>query len=224
MLTAEETYKNILLKVNKNDTNADVDISKAEFVILYKEQKDRWLREKIAVYQSSDGVEEIEELQVKHKELKKVLTQDGFVVFELPENYFAYISSYSYCSDKDCSGVIVRHYNFKPKNENMLLENTNTQPSLEFEETVVDLSEDKLFVYKKDFSVDKTLLNFYRSVGEIDLEGYIKLDGTPSTNINPDISDINVDEILNRCAKEIIRRYENPDKFAFADERLKKEN
>lgn len=219
-----EAYKRLLLKINKNDTNADIDISKGEFVLLYNEQKDRWLKEKISAHQSNDGVEDLLEIQVKHKELDLYSVENEYGIFSLPENFFSYLSSYSYCSDAVCSGVVVRHFPFKPRNENMLLENTNTQPSLDFEETVVDLSDNKLFVYRKDFSVDKTFLNYYRAVGKIDIEGYRHLDGTPSVNIDPDLIDVYVDEILNRCATEIIRRYENPDGFQLAKDRTQTED
>lgn len=222
-MTAQEAYKRLLLKVNKNDTNADIDISRGEFVLLYNEQKDRWLVEKIHEKQSTDEVFDLEPVQVKNKRLQKLNALSLYTTFSLPSNYFDYISSYSICSDGSCSSIVVRNYPFKPKNENTLLESSNMQPDLEFEQTVVDLSEGKIFVYKKDFEVEDVFLNYYRPVGEIDLDGYIRLDGTPSTNKNPDIPDVMVDEILNRCAKEIIRRYQSPDGFQLAAERLLKE-
>jgi hypothetical protein len=219
-MTAIEAYKKFLLKINKNDTNSDVDISKGEFVLLYNEQKDKWLSEKISQKESELGIQDLAELQVKHKELEFSMSGAGYVYFFLPKDYFSYISSYSHCSDETCKGVIVRHFPIKPKNENMLLENANTEPSLEFEETVVDLSGNSIIVYTKDFIVDRTLLNYYREVGKIDLAGYRKLDGNLSSDVHPDISDNSVDEILNRCAKEVIRRYENPEGFQLAHERI----
>lgn len=222
-MTSAEAYKELLLKVNKNDTNADIDISKGEFVLLYNRQKDIWLSEKIDTKQFIDDIQDLESIQVKHKSLTKIATKESYVTFELPANYFSYISSYSKVSQQQCGGITLRHYPFKPKNENTLLENTNFEPDLEFEQTIVDLSEGKLFVYRKDFEIDKTFLNYYRTVGAIDIEGYRKLDGSFSINIDPDLPDKYTDEILNRCAKEIIRRYENPDGFALADERVKSE-
>lgn len=218
-----EAYKRLLLKINKNDTNSDIDISKGEFVLLYKEQKDRWLQEKIGGKESTEDIQDLEEVQVKHFQLQSDILNDRYVAYILPDNFFSYISSYSFCSKENCNGVLISHYPFKPKNENMLLESANTEPSFEYEETVVDLSSGKLYVYKKDFEIDSTFANYYREVGEIDIEGYRRLDGTQSTNIDPDLSDVYVDEILNRCAKEIIRRYENPDGFALAEERVAKE-
>jgi hypothetical protein len=44
-MTSVEAFKRFQLKINKNDTNTDVDINRGEFVLLYNEQKDVWLRE-----------------------------------------------------------------------------------------------------------------------------------------------------------------------------------
>lgn len=223
-MTAIEAYKKFLLKINRNDTNSDIDINKGEFVLLYNEQKDVWLKNEIKQGQSNDDVEDIEEVQVKHFPLPKSLDAVGYSTFKLPDNFFSYISSYSHCSNSDCQDVIVYHYPFKPRNENMLLENANTSPSLEYEETVVDLSDNKLFVYKKDFDVDSAFINYYREVGKIDISGYRRLDGTQSTDIHPDLSDVYVDEIINLCALEVIRRYENPDGFQLAQHRVQTED
>lgn len=219
-MQSREAFKQLLLKINKNDTNSDIDISKGEFVLLYNVEKDRWLREKIDKDESSIDIQDLQELQVKHKPLDKVKNEVEYSIFDLPENYFDYVSSYSYANRGDCESAILRHFPIKPKNENMLLENANSEPSLEYEETIVDLSENKLFVYRDDFDINKVILNYYKKVGAIDIAGYRKLDGSLSTDIDPDISDRLVDQILNRCAKEIIRRYENPDGFQLAQERL----
>lgn len=219
-MQSAEAYKRFLLKINKNDTNTDIDISKGEFVLLYNEQKDVWLKKMIEAKETNFSAFDLERLQVKHKELSLATSTEMYSTFSLPDNFFDYISSYSRCSSSGCKDVVVAHYPFKPKNENMLLKDANNEPSLDYEETIVDLSDSKLFVYKKDFSVDSTYLNYYRKVGAIDIAGYRKLDGTPSENIDPDIDDIDVDEILNRCAKEVIRRYENPEGFQLAQERI----
>lgn len=219
-MTSRETFKRLLLKVNKNDTNADIDISKGEFVLLFNEQAKRWLKTKLNEKENVIDVQDLAEIQVKFAPLTKLDENNEYAIFQLPSNFFNYASSYSVCSDTNCSGVRVFNIPYKPLNENMLLEDWNSQPSLDFEETLVDLSEGKLFVFKSNFTVDQCLLNYYRSVIDIDIEGYIHIDGTPSTNIDPDVQDQYVDEIVDRCALEIIRRYENPDGFQMAKERI----
>jgi hypothetical protein len=223
-MTAIEAYKRLLLKINKNDTNSDIDISKGEFVLLFNEQKDRWLKEEIDEKSGDIDIQDLADVQVKYAPLTKTKDADRYSVFTLPTNFFNYVSAYAKCSNEDCSDVVVGCYPFKPKNENMLLEDANWQPSLEYEETVVDLSGNSIYVYRKDFNIDEVFLNYYREVGKIDVSGYRKLDGTESTDIHPDISDVYVDEILNRCAREIITRYENPDGYQLASERVKEED
>jgi hypothetical protein len=219
-MTSVEAFKRLLLKVNKNDTNTDIDISKGEFVLLFNEQSKRWLKTKLNEKSSVIDIQDLAEIQVKFAPLEKLDENDEYAVFQLPANFFNYASSYSVCSKGNCKGVRIFNFPFKPLNENMLLEDENNKPSFELEETVVDLSEGKIFVFKNNFTVDNVLLNYYRSVIDIDVEGYIRLDGKQSTNIDPDIQDQYVDEVLDRCALEIIRRYENPDGFQMAKERI----
>jgi len=159
-MQSSEAYKHLLLKVNKNDTNSDIDISKGEFVLLYNEQRLVWEQEKISAKESTLSIQDLQEIQVKYLPLIQANIGEGYVAYTLPDNYFSYISSYSYSSKDNCSEVVLRHYPIKPKNENMLLESTNTEPSFEYEETIVDLSSGKLYVYKKDFDIDKTFLTY----------------------------------------------------------------
>ena len=59
----------------------------------------------------------------------------------------------------------------------------------------------------------------------IDIEGYIKVDGSNSTTINQDDLDKeSIKEIINRCALETIRVYENPQGFQLAQQRIQSEN
>lgn len=215
-----EAYKSFLLKINKNDTNSDIDITKGEFVLLYNEQKDVWLSEGISNLFTDKSYHDVSELLVKHVELVKSATKEQYDIFEYPEDLFDYVTSYSICSKDGCGDIIVRNFYLTPEDENTLLENVNYSPDIEFEETVVDLSGTQIFVYKKDFNIDKVFLTYYREVGKIDIAGYRKVDGTQSTDIHPDVSDMFVEQIINRCAKEVIRRYENPDGFQLAQERI----
>src|ERR1044072_282060 len=120
-MTSVEAFKRFQLKINKNDTNTDVDINRGEFVLLYNEQKDIWLNEKIEAYESSDDVQDLQEVQVKYKPLELSYNEKDYDVFKLPGDFFSYINSYSICTDGSCPEVIVRHLPIKPKNENMLL-------------------------------------------------------------------------------------------------------
>lgn len=222
-MTSTEAYKKLLLKINKNDTNADIDISKGEFVLLFNEQSIKWLSQKISGKESTKNAQDLQELYIKSKSLQRAMSYKAYEVFLLPKDFFSYIASYSLAGDTGCSSIRLSNYPFKPANENMLLEDANSIPSLEYEETIVDLSEGCLYVYKDKFFVEEQFLSYYKEPLKIDLPGYIRIDGSQSINTDPDLVDINVDEVLDRCALEIIRRYENPDGFQLAQERLQQE-
>lgn len=223
MATAYEAYKRFLLKINKNDTNSNINISKAEFVLLYKEQKRVWLNDKLTQDSDNIKINHLAELLIKDKELVKSSNDNNSTSFILPENYFLFDSSYSLANKGQCQRPII-NWLVKSKNINVLLQDSNSSPSFEYEETICILSEKKLVIYKTDFEIQKAYLSYYREPIDIDLEGYEKLDGTPSTTINPDIEDQNLEEILNRCAMEVVRNYENQEAAQMAKDRIASEN
>lgn len=222
-MTAQQAYKEFLLKINKNDTNTNVHISKANFVIYYNQQAQVYVREKIISKGDNTEINDLDVLLVVDKPLILVDNKDLYTIFELPQDYFDIVSSYSIAKKDECSGRILYNWNMKPKNRNVLLANTNTKPSFEYEETYIQLSDFKLLVFTDNFEIEKQFLTYYRIPRAIDLKGYQKLDGSQSIDIDPDMPDIQVNEILNRCAIEVIRSYENPEGFQLAKDRLSQE-
>jgi hypothetical protein len=223
-MKAIELYKNFLLKINKNDTNSNISISKGEFVILYNEQKKVWLAEKVKNKSNDIDIHDLERLYVKDKEIKKSKSDSNSSHFELPVDFYIYDSSYSLAKKGKCVREIV-NWLVKPRNVNILLGDTNNSPSFEYEETICIVSQNHLVVYKDEFDVNKVYISYYKEPIDIDIEGYIKFDGTMSTDIDPiDLDTKSISEIINRCAIETIRIYENPEGFGLAQNRIQTEN
>lgn len=219
-MTALEAYKNFLLKINKNDTNRNVRIGKGTFVLMYNEQADIWLANKLDRDNDSSEKNDISELLIHDEELTLFKQNTSFDEFSTPLDLFEYESSYSIACKGRCKERKLYNWDFKTKNKNVLFQDENNNPSFEYEQTLVNLSGDKLLVFKTDFSIDKQYLTYYRRPRQIDIEGYTKVNGQPSKNVDPDISDKSVNEIINRCSIEVIRSYENPEGFALAKDRL----
>ena len=222
-MTSSEAYKEFLLKLNKNDSNTNINVSKGEFVLRYNEIRLFWLAEKLKSKEDSDEIHDLSELLEEDKPLSFIKKGPRAYQFKLPTEFFNYVSSYSLATRKKCSERTLYNWLVKPRNVNTLLKDENNNPSFDYEETIAIISEDKLKVYYNDFKIDKVFLTYYREPGKIDIEGYIKLDGTYSANINPDISDSLVYEILNRIVLEVARSYENPEGYSLAADRLKQE-
>jgi len=222
-MTSKEAYKRFLLKVNKNDSNSNIRISKGEFVITFNEMKRTWLSENLIDKASSHKIHELENLLVPDVKLPKIKKDNNSIHFKFPLDLFQYDSSYSIAKKGKCVTSLV-NWLVKPKNVRSLLEDTNNNPSFEYEETICILSEGNLVVYITDFDITEQHLSYYKEPKDLDLEGYINIQGLPSSDIDPiDLNDKQIDEIINRCALEITMRYDNIPSTQLASERIKRE-
>lgn len=220
MLTVLELYKKFLLKVNKNDTNTNIKVPKSQFVLLFNEQKRDWLNEVTKTKESSDYIEDIEDILEIDIPLTKVSNRSNIKTdFALPDNFFKEASSFSICSRGKCKNIRLKNWFVKPKNINVLLENNNQNPSFDYRETLAILNNNKVSIYNTDFSVDEVYLSYYREPKDLDIEGYIKIDGSASIDILPDLDLINIEEIINRTVVEALRNYESIEQLQIAQQR-----
>lgn len=219
-MTSLKAYKELLLKVNKNDTNANIHVPKSQFVLIFNEQKRIWLDEKVKDKENNDYIEDIQELLVPDVSLKKLSSSTLKDEFELPADFFRRCTSYSVASKDTCKNVVLVNWPVKPKDINVLLVNTDTNPSFEYQETLYMVAGNKLLVYKDNFNLDEVYLTYYKEPRDIDLEGYTHIDGEPSTNIDTELSDFNVNQIIDRVAVEILFNYESREQAQAAVQRI----
>ena len=222
-MTSLEAYESYLSLVNKNSTNSNVKIPKGRFVQMFNREAKRLLQERLRQEASIDDKNELEFLLFTDIPLTKVRDTVRYSEFVLPTDNFKYETSYSLASKNDVKNRVLHNWDFKDKNTEVLLQDENYNPSFEFEETLVKLSSGKLLVYKSNFNVDEVYATYYKNPQDIDIRGYIKLDGIDSINLDPQFPDRITDQIISRCAIETIRSYENPDGFQLAKDRINTE-
>lgn len=220
MLTPIEIYNKFQLKVNKNDTNGNVKIPKGKFVEIFNEQKRNWLDEKAKVKESSDYIEDLEFLLETDIPLKKLTSSTLKDDFALPQNFFKRVSGYSLASRGVCKNVVLYNWFIKPKDVSVVLQNSNQHPSFDYQETVALINNSKVSVYKTDFNIDEMYLSYYREPLDIDIEGYIKADGSASTNIQIDLDKKSIEEIINLAALEAVRNTESIEQTNLAQSRV----
>jgi hypothetical protein len=219
-----EIYKKFLLKVNKNDTNGYIKVPKSQFVLIFNEEKRKYLQKALDVKESSIGIEDLEELLVVDKPLDKVDTYTLKVDFKLPENYLKSVSSYVIASKGSCNGVVLYNWFVKPKDINVLLQNYNQRPSFEYQETLMTINNSLMSVYKTDFNIDEVYYTYYREPKDLDIEGYTHIDGTPSTNVYTDFADINIEAVIDCAVTEALRNYESTEQLQIALQRQQASN
>lgn len=218
-MTSVEAYKKFELKVNKLSTNDNVDISPGEFVLIYNEQQNKWyeynFRDRGTRY-----VDVVQKLITDDLEIPSKDSGINYTSFELPKDYFDYISSYSLADNGTCKDRVMYNEEIKIVNKNILYKDEYNTPSFDYQEGFVTLAGNALQVYEKDFKVTNTFLTYYRYPIAIDIEGYIRIDGQPSTTINPELSDHYVDEVIDWCVREVTADYSDVEGNQFAQQRV----
>lgn len=215
-MTSQEIYKRFLLKVNKNDTNANIKIPKSQFVLLFNEQKDQWSSDVIKLNENSDYIEEIQELLELDFKLEKTNSSLKKDDFKLPQNFLKRSTAYAVTSKEKCKSNPMVIWFIKPKNLDVYLQNSNLSPSFEYQETIAIINSKLVSIFKTDFNIDEVYLSYYRQALNIDIAGYTKIDGTPSSDIQTDLLDENIIIVLNRTAAEALRNYENTEQLQVA--------
>lgn len=219
MLTPNEIYTKLLFKLNKNDTNSNIKIPKGVFVILFNEQKRKYLDKALANEESSDLINNFSEILALNTPLTKVSESTLSDSFKLPADFLKEVSSYSLASKNKCNNSVITNWFIKPKDINVLLQNVNHKPSFEYQETLAIINNNNISIYKEDFKINKTFLSYYKNPPDLDIEGYIKPDGTKSQNISTTLSDTNIDKILDRTVVEISSNYQSVEQLQLALQR-----
>lgn len=221
-MTSVEAFAKFKIKLNKVDTEDNIDISPGEFVLIYNEYQNKWFNETYR-NRSTRYIDDVQQLIETDIILEKSSTSEDFSEFKLPVNYFDYIRSSCIASSGSCKRTL---YNIEVKIANLDLYLTDEyhSPSFDYKQTIVFLASDKIRAYKRDFEINNLLLTYYRYPRQIDIEGYLRLDQKESTNIDPELSDAYVDEIIDMCVTEVQRIYENGDGFQLSQNRENNNN
>lgn len=218
-MTVKEIYKRFLIKINKNDTNSNINVPKGIFVLIFNEAKDFWLENKIEETRKNSLKNHISELLVIDKELTIKDVTSKYTEFNLPEDFFDIESAYSICKRDTCMNRLVYNFDFKQRNKNALFQNENEKPSFEYQETLFNLSKNGLLVYTDNFEIQKQFISYYRRPNNIDIVGYTRFDGTPSQDIEIDLEDKHILEIINLCSLEAVTNFENGEGFQLQKQR-----
>lgn len=221
-MTSLESYYKFLLKINRNNTQGNITCDVATYVIIYNESQRRWLNNRIP----SKTIEDLTDVQslIVTDVLQPLNVLPEFAEYALPEKWFYSTDSYVIGSNKECknSKINLREINTITLRDNLF--DDSNKPSLEFEWSFFTIESDKIKVYRDGFTPSTLHFSYYKEPQDIDIEGYIKIDETPSTNINPELADIFVDQIISEAASEYMRNYEDANGLQFAQNRQISEN
>lgn len=213
-MNSREVYKRFLLKVNRNDSNEGVKILPSHFVLMFNNETFRWLAESLNKGDDSN-LSRLDRLLEPNVELTFNKRYDDSEEYNLPENFYRHASSFSIVEAGKCSDIKIFNFEKKPLGFTATLADDFSSPQLDFEETPFIITDNKMRIFREGFKIKKVFATYYKTPTPIDIGGYIKLDGTPSTDVHSNLHDDNIDEILNRVALEVLRQYQDGESFNY---------
>jgi hypothetical protein len=133
-------------------------------------------------------------------------------ILNLDPVYMFYVDSYITADKGVCKDrvVWVNSDLTATANITILLNNSNYKPSFEYQETFCDLSSNEIGIFTDGtFTPKKLYLSYIRYPVPVDMEGYIKFDGSDSETVNSELPAYMEDELLDAAAEKIAMYTEN---------------
>lgn len=197
----EDAYLRFVNQVNKNITNNKINVDKPRFILLYNDIQNRyveWILEK----RNEDAIRYVQLLLEPNVKLEKVGSKHTYDDFNLPEDFFDFASLHIHASNGSCKDIEVKAWEVKIEDVEEKYNDEFQKPNLSYRDTFFHTADNKVLVYKKDFEIQEAFLSYYRYPVQVDIEGYIHIDGSSSQSIDPELDDKVVGRILVAMAKE----------------------
>ena len=201
MITSLDIALKIKYRLNKVDTQDDENISVYNIVEAFNKAQLNIINRlygknnnyKTGIESSRKRVDDLKILLNPEPKILSVSKKDGYYLSEsLPNDYFHLVRVTCLASRKDCSKKEIFIY---------LQEESNLN-NFEWGETIGTIVENNIKVFTLDkFEVSKLFLTYLRRPRAIDIPGYIKQDGSSSTQINPEMPN----DIVEMCIDEAVR-------------------
>jgi hypothetical protein len=147
-------------------------------------------------------------LTMKNKELNQWKAN----IHVLEPKYMFYIDSYVLADKGICKDrkIWINRDLAKHGDLQFILNNTHYKPSFEYQETFNFLSSDEISIFTDGtFTPTKICISYMRYPDYIDKEGYIKFDGTPSTDVDCELETYLEDELLDLTVQNLAMYTEN---------------
>jgi hypothetical protein len=201
-----------------NMTDSSIGSDKPRFIMLFRAAELRYI-ENVLDKRNEDEIRTISKLLVVDKVLGKVGDKETHSSFLLPKDYLEHAGAWAKASKDKCSDRI-KLFEIKSEDIEESFPDANSEPSFEYRESFYHSASDEFLVYRKDFKVDKVFLTYYRLPRKVDISGYIHLDNTPSTDVDPELPDKAVEKILRIMAKELSINSGNPQQSQLDNARI----
>lgn len=198
-----DCYLRALQKAEENMTNGGIKMDKARFIQLFNDEQNRLIRN-ILDKKNEEEIRFIQTLVVYSIPLRKASDIDNpkSSLFALPEDFFAHSNVSGVFKQGECEATDFNLWEAKNENVHELLADEFNKPDFDFRDAFYTVGEESIRVFTTDFEATGVNLTYYRYPVQVDIEGYIKSDGSDSTNVDPELDDKLINIILNMIEKQ----------------------
>lgn len=178
-------------------------MDRARFIQMFNSEQIRLVRSFLDL-RNDNRIKHIQRLMVYSRELERKGSFDKpkSVSFSFPDDYLEFVNVDGIFTKGECEVTDFAMWETKNEDIQELIADEFNKPNFEYRETFYTIGEDSVRVYVSDFDVKSLNMTYYRYPKNVDIEGYIKYDGTQSTSIDPELDDRLVEQILNMVEKQ----------------------
>jgi hypothetical protein len=237
MIPVDSLLYKIDQKLNKLSTNVHQQIPLEDKILALNEAQIKLIKQKVDGQSTVSGLgldafkkryEDLQRLVVNYKDLSLTLknaklNQYAADLSLLTPKYMFYVDSYviatkGLCIDRQ---IWINKDLSKHGDLSLLLNNDHYKPSFEYQETFNSLSSNEMSIYTDGtFTPSKLWVSYMRYPVEIDKVGYVRFDGTPSTNVNCELELYLEDELLDLTVQNLAMYIENQSAVQMAAYRI----
>ena len=228
MIQVDSLLYKIDQKLNKLSSNIHQQIQLEDKILALNEAQIKLIKQKVDGISIVSGMgldafkkryEDLQSLVVAYNEGKlpltlknKELNQWKANIHELKPKYMFYVDSYVLADKGRCKDrkIWINRDLAKHGDLQFILNNEHYKPSFEYQETFNFLSSDEISIFTDGTFIPKDIyISYFRYPVYIDKEGYIKLDGQPSTNQDCELETYLEDELVDLTVQNLAMYTEN---------------
>ena len=228
MITVDSLLYKIDQRLNKLSANTHQQIPIEDKILALNEAQIKLIKQKVDGFSVVTGLgldsfkKRYEDLQsliqgYDHQPLTLTLTDSKLNkwtadITVLDPDYMFYIDSYILADKGKCKDrkIWINRDLAKHGDLSLLLNNEHYKPSFEYQETFNFLSSDEIGIFTDGtFTPKKIYISYMRYPVYIDKAGYVKFDGTNSTDVNCELAPYLEDELLDLTVQNLAMYTEN---------------
>jgi hypothetical protein len=238
MISVDSLLYKIDQRLNKLSTNVHQQIPLEDKILALNEAQIKLIKQKVDGVSTTSGLgldafkkryEDLQSLVVTYKDLPLTLINQQLWQYVanldlLTPKYMFYIDAYVIASKLLCIDrrIWINKDLSKHGDLSLLLNNDHYKPSFEYQETFNSLSSNQMSIYTDGtFTPSRVWISYMRYPVYIDKVGYIKFDGTASTNVNCELETYLEDELLDLTVENLAMYIENQSAVQMAAYRIK---